>query len=174
MLVALPPNLDDSVAMTWMRKRGAATIGALLLAAVASACAGPPPPPPTVVKLKITASADVNATQSGQGAPVIVRVYQLGSSAGFEKGEFFRLMNADAATLGTDIVKKDEYLIAPGTTKEETLTLPDTVKAVGFFAAYREFQRVTWRATVAPEAHKTTPVAVTVNASGLSAAAAAP
>lgn len=178
MLVAWPPGTRISVVASWLQRRlrpalppNLSCLAALLALAALSACAAPPPPiPPTVLKLKIVASADVNATQAGQGAPVLLRIYQLGSAAAFEKAEFFRLNSADTATLGADIVKKDEYLIVPGATKEETLTLPDNVKAVGFFAAYREFQKATWRATVAPEAHKTTAVAVTVNASGLSAA----
>ena len=82
------------------------------------------------------------------GAPVVLRVYQLGSTAGFEKAEFFRLLNTDTATLGTDLVKKDEYLLAPGSTKTETLTIPDSVHALGVIAAFREFKDVTWRVTV--------------------------
>jgi type VI secretion system protein VasD len=140
----------------------------MVLALVLQACGGPPPPPaPTLVKLSITSSPDANATENGQGAPTIVRVYQLTSAAGFDKAEFFRLLNADAAVLGQDLVKRDEYLLAPGTTKEETLTVPDRVQTLGIFAAYREFQSRTWRLTVPIPANKTTLVALSVSASGL-------
>lgn len=131
-----------------------------------SGCGGPPPPPPTIVELKITATSGVNPTQGGVGAPVVLRVYQLTSTAGFEKAEFFRLLNADTATLGTDLAKKDEYLLAPGASKTETLTIPDTVHALGVIAAYREFKDVVWRVTVPVPAHKTTPVLITAG-SGL-------
>ena len=139
-------------------------------AAMLQACAAPPPPPPpppTIAKLTLSTSADANATAAGQGAPTVVRVYQLTSTAGFEKAEFFRLLNADSATLGQDLVKRDEYLLAPGTTKEETLAIPDRVKALGVFAAYRQFGSRTWRVTVPLPANKTTPVTVTVSASGV-------
>ncbi len=150
--------------------RAARRLTAVALVLGLAACgAPPPPPPPTIVALELTASPDVNPTQSGQGAPVVVRVYQLAAAAGFEKAEFFRLLNADAATLGPDLVKKDEYLLAPGTTKKEKLTLPDTVHALGIFAAYREFRTATWRIVVPVPPHETTPVAVTA-AAGLAVA----
>ena len=113
------------------------------------------------------ASKDVNPTQSGQGAPVVLRIYQLAATAGFEKAEFFRLLNADTATLGADLLKKDEYLLAPGSKKTETLTVGDTVRALGVFAVYREFQKVTWRATIPLPKNKTTPVTIDATATGL-------
>ena len=138
-----------------------------------AACAAPPAPvPPTIANVALMAAADTNPTRAGQPAPVVVRVYQLGSTAAFEKAEFYQLLNNDTASLGTDLVKKDEYLLAPGTSKTELLTVPDTVRAIGVFAAYREFGRVTWRATVALPPHATTAVTVTAAKTGISAAAA--
>lgn len=148
-----------------MRRLAAAT-----LAFAVPACGGPPPPPPllpTVAKLTVTASADANAIAEGQGAPTVVRVYQLASTAGFERAEFFRLLNADTATLGPDLVQRDEYLLAPGASKQETLTVPDRVQALGIFAAFREFQSRAWRVTVPLPANKTTAAAVSVSADGL-------
>ncbi len=157
-------------ARTWLR--GGAFCLAGGLAALVGACAAPPPPPPppTIVQAKLVAAKDVNPTQGGAAAPVVVRVYQLASAAGFEKAEFFRLLNADTATLGPDLIKKDEYLMAPGTTKEESMTLPDRVKAIGVIAAYREFQSKTWRITIPAVPNKTTPVTITAGASGLAVA----
>lgn len=136
---------------------------------VVAACASPPPPPPppTIATLSLSAAPGANATQAGQGAPTIVRVYQLAATAGFEKAEFFRLLNGDTALLGPDLVKKDEYLLAPGTTKAESLTVPDRVTALGVLAGYREFGSRTWRVVVPLPPHQTTPVAVTVGVAGL-------
>lgn len=132
--------------------------------AVLAGCAAPPPPPPppTVVKLSLVAAPDVNGA-----APIIVRVYQLAATAGFEKAEFFKLFNADQATLGPDMVKRDEYLLAPGTTKDETLTVPDRVQALGVLAAYRSFQTLTWRVVLPVPPNKTTPLQVRATAAGL-------
>lgn len=138
-----------------------------LLAMVAACGSPPPPPPPTVVAVKLSAAADSNATQSGQGAPVVVRIYQLASPAAFEGAEFFRLYNADAATLGPDLVKKDEYLLAPGESRSVTLSPMEPVHAIGVFAAYRDFQQATWRATAPVPAHKTTNVTIVAGASAV-------
>lgn len=155
------------------RRRAAAGMVApalgLALAFGLAACSSPPPPPPppTVVNLSLSAGPDSNPTASGQGAPVVIRVYQLSSPAGFEKAEFFRLLNQDTATLGSDVVKKDEYLLPPGGSKTATLTPPSTVKALGVFAAYRDFQHTTWRGVAEFPEHKTTDVLVRATASGI-------
>ena len=152
---------------SWCLRRAA--VAALTFAL--QACSGPPPPPPplppTAAALTITASAGANATVEGQGAPTIVRVYQLASTAGFERAEFFRLLNADAATLGPDLIKRDEYLLPPGASKQEALAIPDRVQALGVFAAFREFQSRVWRLTIPLPANKTTTAMVSVSADGL-------
>ena len=151
----------------------------LLLGAACSLLAGltgcapppPPPPPPTVATVAITTTADANPNGAGQGAPVIVRVYQLSSSAGFEKAEFFRLLNQDSVTLGADVVKKDEFLLPPASSKTLKLEPPSTVKSVAVFAAYRDFGKVNWRGVADIPEHKTTDITVKADASGISVAA---
>ncbi len=121
------------------------------------------------VEVRLTAAANANASASGQGAPVVVRIYQLGSTAAFERAEFFRLLNADAATLGADLVAKDEVIIAPGATKQQPLALTDKVRAIGLFAAFRDFPRKTWRLAVPVPAGSAATVPVAVTAAGLAA-----
>ena len=136
-----------------------------LLAGLA-ACS-PPPPPPTVVNVAMSADQDDNKDPAGHGAPLVVRLYQLGSDAAFGSAEFFQLFNQDAATLKTDLVKKDEYILAPGQSKSATLNPMDPVTAIGVFAAYREYQTVTWRATVSVAPHATTKITIQAGAKGL-------
>jgi type VI secretion system protein VasD len=138
-----------------------------------SGCGSPPPPPPppvppTTVAITVNAAGNVNATITGQGAPVAVRLYQLASPAAFEGAEFFRLYRQDAETLSTDLVKKDEYLLVPGQSKTITLMPTDSVRTLGVVAIYREFQSVNWRASTAVIPHVTTNVVVTLDATGLS------
>jgi type VI secretion system protein VasD len=131
-------------------------------------CAGPPPPPPpTVVNISMTAAANANPDTDGKGAPVSLRVYQLGSQAGFVGAEFFPLYNTDAATLGTDLVKRDDFILAPGATKTTTLTPRDDVKSIGVFAAYRDFQHATWRAAADIPPHQVTNITVTAGHDGI-------
>jgi type VI secretion system protein VasD len=134
-------------------------------------CSKPPPPPrpppPTIISLQISATADVNATPESAGAPVVVRIYQLASRSSFESAEFFPLYHADAATLGPDLLKKDEFLLVPGGKKSLTLMPDAPVRAVGIFAAYADFQNVQWRAAADIPAHQTTEIKVTADRPGL-------
>ncbi|HVY16447.1 MAG TPA: type VI secretion system lipoprotein TssJ [Rhodopila sp.] len=134
---------------------------------LAGCSSAPPPPPPTVVYVKLVATKDVNG-----GAPISVRVYQLGSKSSFEQAEFFPLYKTDATALGPDLIKKDEVLLAPGTTKVLTLSPTDPVKAIGVFAAYARFQTATWRADADVPAHETTTVTATIGASEVKVASA--
>jgi type VI secretion system protein VasD len=131
-----------------------------------AACAAPPPPP-TIVHLTIAATAQVNPGPDGRGAPVTLRIYQLASSSGFSNAEFFPLLNADAATLGADIVKRDDVILAPSQTVTKTLTPRDDVKSLGVFAAYRAFQQAAWRAFTDIPPHQTTNITITADASGI-------
>ncbi len=143
-------------------------VGVLVLGLLGglAGCA-PAPPPPTVVALTLAAGPDVNPGPTGQGAPLVVRVYQLGSDAAFGNAEFFQLFSQDQATLKTDMVKRDEYILAPGQTKTTTLNPTDMVTAIGIFAAYRDFQAAAWRATVNVAPHQTTRIDVQAGAKGI-------
>jgi type VI secretion system protein VasD len=144
--------------------RNLAAFALLLLAS----CAGPPPPPPpTIVNVRASATSDINVTSDGQGAPVVTRIYQLASKTAFDGAEFFPLYKADAATLGPDLIKKDEFLLVPGSTKTVTLMPVDAVHHVGVFGAFRDFQNVNWRAFADIPSHQTTAVTVTVDRAGI-------
>ena len=140
----------------------------LLLLLAAAACGGPPPPPPTLLNAAVTVAADANAGPEGTGAPVSLRIYQLVSPAGFEGAQFFPLFNGDAAVLKDDLVKRDDLLLAPGQSKALTLSPPDRAKAIGVFAAYRDYESVAWRAVAAIPANQTSTVTVTAGKAGLS------
>jgi len=158
----------------WLLAKCLTPVGRLPVALVAlgllgslASCSPPPPPPPTVVTVSLTATSDVNAAPGGPGAPLVVRVYQLSSDAAFSGAEFFQLFQQDAATLKTDLVKKDEYILAPGQSKSATLNPMSTVTEIGIFAAYRSFQTVTWRAAVDVAPNKTTAINVQAGAKGI-------
>lgn len=138
-----------------------------VLLAVLAGCAAPPPPPPTVVALTLSAAANANPDPAGQGAPVVIRVYQLASTAAFGNAEFFDLFNQDAATLKSDLVKRDDIVLAPGQTKTTTLMPTDQVKAIGIFAGYRDYAHAVWRGSVEVPAHKTTKATVTAGPAGI-------
>jgi len=141
----------------------------LLVLALFGALAGcgPAPPPPTVVNLTMAADANDNPTPTGQGAPLVISVYQLSSDAAFSTAEFFQLFSADQATLKSDLVKKDQYILAPGGSKSATFNPVATVTAIGIFAAYQNFNGVTWRAVVEVAPNKTTNIKLQAGAKGI-------
>ncbi len=132
-----------------------------------SACGAPPPPPPTVVNLTITTTADNNPTTDNQGAPLAVRVYQLASDANFNAAEFFPIYNNDAATLKTDLVQREDFLLAPKATKSETIMPKDNVTSIGVFGAYRQFQTATWRVSAKVTPHQVNNITITAGNGGL-------
>jgi type VI secretion system protein VasD len=144
-------------------------IGVLMLGllGVVGGCSSPPPPPPTVVMVSLKADANDNPTPTGQGAPLVVRIYQLSSDAAFSTAEFFQLFSADQATLKTDLVKKAEYILAPGQTKTATINPTEPVTDIGIFAAYQNYAAVTWRAVVTVAPHQTTKINVEAGAKGI-------
>jgi type VI secretion system protein VasD len=142
-------------------------LAAAALLGAAGCSSPPPPPPPTVVNVQANAALDTNLTADGQGAPVATRIYQLGSKSGFAGAEFFPLYKADTATLGPDLIKKDEFLLIPGGSKSLTLAPTDAVHAVGVFAAFRDFQNMSWRASADIPAHQTTTLTVTMDRTGV-------
>ncbi len=140
----------------------------ILAAAVLFGCAAPPPPPPpTVVNLTLVTTADNNPTTDNQGAPLALRVYQLGTAANFNAAEFFPLYNTDTAVLKADLVKREDFLLPPSTTKTETIMPADTVKSIGIFGAYRDIGTTAWRVSADIKPNVTTNITVTAGHDGL-------
>ncbi|MBS4052189.1 MAG: type VI secretion system lipoprotein TssJ, partial [Methylomonas sp.] len=115
----------------------------VLLTALLPGCAGdppvqPPPPPPTIVNLQIETSADLNADINGNGAPVMLRIYELREQSNFNSADFFAIFNDEKATLAADLARKQELLLQPGESKSLTLNPADDVQAIGLFAGFRQ------------------------------------
>lgn len=126
-----------------------------LLGCAADAPVQPPPPPPTIVNLQIGTSADLNADSNGNGAPVMLRIYELREPSSFNTADFFALFNDEKATLAADLARKQELLLQPGESKALSLNPGDDVQAIGLFAAFRQLDTARWRAGVTVKAHQT-------------------
>lgn len=111
----------------------AAAVGLAALAACASA------PKPAQVSGTIQASAQVNPSTSKRPSPLLVRVYELKSAAGFNSADFMSLYQRDTAEVAADLVGKEEFMLAPGESKPDAKTLsPDTRFFLGVLAAFRD------------------------------------
>jgi type VI secretion system protein VasD len=144
-----------------------AAIGILAVSMVFGCSSPPPPPPPTVVNLTLITTADDNPTTDNQGAPLAMRVYQLGTAANFMAAEFFPFYNTDTAVLKADMIKREDFLLAPSTTKTETIMPADAVKSIGIFGAYRAIGTATWRVSADIKPNVTTNITVTAGHDGL-------
>jgi type VI secretion system protein VasD len=131
--------------------------GLALVGLVLAGCASKPVVTP--VALTLTAAADVNPDARNRASPLTVRVYALKSPGPFESADFFSLFEKDQATLGAEMVQREEMLLRPGDSKKLSMTLPADAKAIAVLAAYRDLERARWREVRAIEPGK--PVALT-------------
>ena len=124
-----------------------ARLGILLWLVGAAGCSSPPPPKPitTPVAMTLVAADDANPDARGRASPLTVRVYTLKTSGAFEAADFFSLFEKDQATLGAEMVQREELLLRPGDSKKLEMTLPADIKAIGLMGAYRDLDRARWR-----------------------------
>lgn len=126
-------------------RRGVAT--ATLLALLA-ACAGPAPPKPTVVAATLQATASANPDARKRASPLVVRLYELKSSAAFEAADFLSLYERDQATLAAEMGAREEFTLRPGDSKPWEKTVGPDVRFIGVIGAFRDIERARWKAIV--------------------------
>ena len=118
---------------------------------VVSTISRPDDPAPTAVPtaiFEVIADRRLNPDVNGVPKPVLLRFYELRTTAAFERAGFLDLQDKDQGQLGSDFVRREEFLIAPGERRLlERKGNPD-VRSFGFFAAYRDLERSTWRAVI--------------------------
>jgi type VI secretion system protein VasD len=124
-------------------RRLALACSVVLAGVLLAGCA--PKPVVTTVSITLVAGADANPDARGRASPLTVRVYALKSPGPFEGADFFSLFEKDQATLGAELVQREEMLLRPGETRKLDLTLPPDAKAIGVMAAFRDLDRARWR-----------------------------
>ena len=137
---------------------------ALACAVAIAGCASPPPPPkPTAVKASLQASATVNPDIHKRPSPVVVRVYELKSSAAFDAADFLSLYERDQATLGAEMAGREEFTLRPGETRPwEKVAGPET-RFIGVIAGYRNIERARWKTLIPIKANALNTVAIKID-----------
>lgn len=97
---------------------------------------------------EIEADATLNPDSLGTPKPVLLRLYELRAAASFERASFLDLQDKDETQLGQDFVRRQELLVVPGERRRIERQGDAEVSAFGWFAAYRDLERSTWRAVV--------------------------
>ena len=122
----------------------------------ASGCAGAPPPPPpkpTVVAATLQATASANPDARKRASPLVVRIYELKSSAAFEAADFLSLYERDQATLAAEMGAREEFTLRPGDSKPWEKPAGADVRYIGVLAAYRDIEHARWKAIVPVKAN---------------------
>lgn len=154
---------------------------ALLAAALLAGCAKPKPPPPSpkpkppaLLSIRIAASALLNPDARARPSPVVLRLYELKSPAQFEAADFVSLFDKDQATLGADVVAREELVLRPTETKSITKPLDPDTRFVAVMAAFRELERARWRSWVPIVADRNNAVTIDLDAFSVRTVNAAP
>jgi len=135
----------------------------------------PPPPPPTQVRAQpvpmkgtISAAADLNPSATQRPSPLVLRVYELRSDTAFSKADFIALYQQEQATIGGDLVLKDEFVVTPGENRPYERTLSIETRYLAVFGAYRNVERAVWRAIAAVPSGKALKLAIRAESQALS------
>ncbi len=90
-------------------------------------------------------SERLNPNDDGRALPVVVRVYQLKSSARMEEAEFEQIWHHDRETLGEDLLKVDEMYLYPNQRMGRAFRRDPAATHVVAVAIFRHPAGQTWR-----------------------------
>ena len=154
--------------LSFLATRRAFTLGGASLAL--AACGAKPilAPKPKVLTVDVLAAAKLNPSASGRPSPVVVRIYELKAAAPFESADFVSLFDKDQATLGGDVIARDEFVLSPGESMAIKRDLTADSKFIAVMAAFRDLERAKWRAVVPLVAGKDNALSVRLDASTVS------
>jgi type VI secretion system protein VasD len=142
--IQLRPLLEDL--MNYMRIFGLAVL--VVVAMSFSGCAsGPRPTLPTDLAVAVVASARANPDVRGRPSPVVVRIYELKTPALFSAADFFSLNDKEQATLGSDLLHREEIVVSPGEIRELKRKISGDARTLAVVVAYRDLERSVWRTT---------------------------
>lgn len=136
----------------------AVAFGAILVAGCASG------PKPIIAKITIEATSGLNPDQRGRPSPVAVKIFELKSSANFERADFFSLFDRERETLGPELIARDELVLKPGDRVAQERKLAPEVRFVGVLVGYRDLERSQWRLSIPLDALRSGPVIVQLDA----------
>jgi type VI secretion system protein VasD len=116
----------------------------------------------------VTAAADLNPSATGRPSPLTVRVYELSTDTAFNRADFLSIYQSEAATLGGDLVAREELVLQPGESRVLKRTLNERTRFIGLFAVYRAFERAVWRSISPVQIGRSERVQLTAGSSAIS------
>ena len=104
---------------------------------------------PTSINAQIVASFEINPDANGRPSPLVVRIYELKSISAFNDADFFKLYDEEVATLGGDLLSREEFELTPGESREIIRNTHEQARFFAVVAAYRNIDQASWRASKA-------------------------
>ncbi|MBU2980569.1 type VI secretion system lipoprotein TssJ [Lentibacter algarum] len=103
--------------------------------------------PPAVLAISAQSGAGMNPGPGGGDRPVTLTVLQLTSAASFDGADYFALQNP-ASALGSDLVRSDQIVLAPGGSASKAITIQPGVSVIGVVGGFRSPTGKTVRAKI--------------------------
>jgi type VI secretion system protein VasD len=121
---------------------------------VAAGCSTPKPAivpvaPPATVNISFHAQTSVNPDASGRASPVVVKFYELKSTAAFDAGDFFSIFDSEQKTIGAELLSSEVLQLRPGELVEFERSFKADTRYLAAIAAFRDLEHSQWRATLA-------------------------
>ncbi len=123
------------------------TLLALASTVVLAACSSDDGPVATRIDATVTATEDANPDFNGEASPVFVRIFELTSDSAFNTATFSALWNEDSATLGAEMVGREEVVLTPGASTVVGREFQPGSKVMAVVASYQNIDSASWRAT---------------------------
>lgn len=95
----------------------------------------------TDLKLELNAASNINPDEKEKPSPVFIRLYELKSTAAFDKADFIDLYESDEEILADALVAKQELKrLTPGTQRVDQLVLNKDTEFVALFAEFYRYK----------------------------------
>jgi type VI secretion system protein VasD len=128
--------------------RWLARVLVLLLPLLAAACGlhvGVTSGAPRTLDLVVVGTPTLNRGEDGRTHPLIVRVYELSSTANFQRATPTALRENDDAALGAEYITKQILVLQPGAEQQLRLALNPETRFVGVAADFLQPDPQHWR-----------------------------
>jgi type VI secretion system protein VasD len=145
----------DVLTPTRAQTHRAVATAVLLILSGCGATPAPKPPKPSMVQANLQATASANPDLKKRASPLVVRVFELKSAAAFEAADFLSLYERDQATLTSEMVSREEFVLRPGETRPWSKTVAGEVRYIGVIGAFRDIEHARWKAIVPVQANTT-------------------
>jgi type VI secretion system protein VasD len=97
------------------------------------------------IELTITSGDKLNPDDEGHPLPAAVRVYQLKAPAKMDAAEFDQVYRREKETLGEDLLRVDEFTLAPGDRLHRQVPRESAARAIAAVVLFRRPSGVHWR-----------------------------